>query len=188
MLSYVDIEKLPMSPRNLANRRFPPEVLNTVLYAEKCELTEYRHLMKNPKYRQLYGQSYGKELGRLSKGIPGQVKVTNKIFFIDKANLPVNCWKDVNYGRIVVSYLPEKDDPYRTRLTVGGDWVNYPVNFDTTTVDLLTVKLLLNSIISTLGAKNITIDIKYFYLNNPMTRFEYMRLKLTNLSNDFVQQ
>ena len=33
-----------------------------------------------------------------------------------------------------------------------------------------------------------TIDIKYFYLNTPMPRFEHMRLKLTYLPNNFVQQ
>ena len=30
------------------------------------------------------------------------------------------------------------------------------------------------------------IDIKYFYLNTPMYRFEYMKLKLSNLPKDFV--
>ena len=33
-----------------------------------------------------------------------------------------------------------------------------------------------------------TIDIKYFYLNTPVPCFEYMRLKLTDLPNDFMQQ
>ena len=33
-----------------------------------------------------------------------------------------------------------------------------------------------------------TIDIKDFYLNTPMPRFEYMRLKITYLPNNFVQQ
>ena len=77
-------------------------------------------------------------------------------------------------GRVVVNYRPEKDDPYRTRLTVGGDRVNYPGDCGTPTVDLLTVKLLLNSVVSTLNAKFMTIDIKDFYLNTPMSRYEYM--------------
>ena len=54
------------------------------------------------------------------------------------------------------------------------------------TVNLLTVKLLLNSIISSPGAKFLTIDIKNFYLNTPMKRFEYMRLKLSDLPEDFL--
>jgi len=48
----------------------------------------------------------------------------------------------------------------------------------TPTVDLLTVKLMFNSIISTPNAKFMTIDIKDFYLMTPMDRFEYFRMKL----------
>ena len=33
-----------------------------------------------------------------------------------------------------------------------------------------------------------TIDIKDFYLNTPMSRYEYMRLKLSDLPEDFVKQ
>ena len=64
----------------------------------------------------------------------------------------------------------------------------YPRDCGTPTVELLTVKLLLNSIISSPGAKFLTIDIKNFYLNTPMKRFEYMRLKLSNLTEDFVER
>ena len=55
-------------------------------------------------------------------------------------------------------------------------------------MDLLTVKLLLNCVISTPGAKFITIDIKDFYLNTPMSYCKYMQLKLSNLPNDFIKQ
>ena len=64
----------------------------------------------------------------------------------------------------------------------------YPSDCGTPTVDLLTAKLLLNSIISSPGAKFLTIDIKNFYINTPMKRFEYMRLKLSDLPEDFVEQ
>ena len=49
-----------------------------------------------------------------------------------------------------------------------GVRVNYLGDCDTPTVDLNTVKILLNSIVSTLNAKFMTIDIKDFYLNTPM--------------------
>ena len=87
----------------------------------------------------------------------------------------------MTYGRIVVDYRPNKTGPYRTVLTVGGDRVKYPVDCSTPTVELTTVKILLNSIVSTLNAKFITIDIKDFYLNTTMDQSEYMRLKLSNL-------
>ena len=69
---------------------------------------------------------------------------------------------------------------------VGGDRVHYPGDAGTPTADLLTVKLLINSIVSTPGAKFFTMDIKDFYLNTPMTRFEYMRLRLADIPEDVI--
>ena len=48
------------------------------------------------------------------------------------------------------------------------------------------VKLLINIIISTPGFKFMTIDIKYFYLNTLMELFQYMKLKLSDLPEDFI--
>ena len=94
----------------------------------------------------------------------------------------------MKYGRIVVNYRPEKSDPNRVRLTVGGDHINYPGNCSMPTADILTVKMLLNSVISTKGAKFMSIDIKNFYLNTPMARYEYMRLKIAELPQDFIDE
>ncbi len=44
---------------------------------------------------------------------------------------------------------------------MGGNLINYPGNCGTPTADLLTVKLLFNSIISTPHAKFMCIDIKW---------------------------
>jgi hypothetical protein len=59
-------------------------------------------------------------------------------------------------------------------LVTGGDSVHYPSNTSTSTANLLTIKILINSIISTAGAKFMTMDIKDFYLNTLMARCEYM--------------
>ena len=101
--------------------------------------------------------------------------------------MPAERWRDVTYGRVVVKFRPEKEDPYRKRLTFGRDRVNYPYDCGTPTVNLATVKYLLNSVISTPLAKFMTIDIKVLYLCTPMTRFEYMRLKLSNFPDDVVR-
>ena len=123
---------------------------------------EYRNIISNPRYRTLWSKSYENELGRLAQGIPGRFKGTDTTFFIDRADIPEDCWKYVTYGRIFVSYRPEKADPNRTRLTVGGDRVNYPGDCGTPTTDILTFKLLLNSTISTPGDRFMNIDIKDF--------------------------
>ena len=94
-------------------------MINTVLNQETGEMMEYRQVMKKPKYRELYEKAYAKEIGRLAQGIPGLADSTETIFFIDKKNVPSDRWKDVTYGKIVVNYRPEKEDPYRVRLTVG---------------------------------------------------------------------
>ena len=186
MLSCATINQLRLSPKNLASRRFPVEMINAVLNEETGDLMEYRQVMKFPKYQKLYAKSYSKELGRLSQGIPGVVNGTNTIFSIEKNDVPAERWKDAIHGRVVVNYRPEKVDPYRTRLTVGGNLVVYLGDCSTPTVYLLTVKLILNIFISTPDAKFMTIDIKDFYLNTPMDRFEYMKLKLSDLPEDFV--
>jgi hypothetical protein len=63
---------------------------------------------------------------------------------------------------------PQKDEIYRTQLTVGGNLIDFPGNKSTPTADLLTAKLLLNSTISTPGAVFLGINLANFYLNTPM--------------------
>ncbi len=71
---------------------------------------------------------------------------------------------------------------------MGGNLVNYPGDCGTPTVDLLTVKLMLNSIISTPNAKFMTIDLKDFYLLTPMNRYEYFRMKIDLFPQDVIDE
>ena len=48
------------------------------------------------------------------------------------------------------------------------------------------VKILLNSIISTKDTKCVMLDVKDFYLNTSMTRYEYMRIKLTDIPEEII--
>jgi hypothetical protein len=98
------------------------------------------------------------------------------IFFIQWDQVPRNRMKDTIYGFITCLVYPEKiDEPNRTRLVARGDRVHYPGHAGTPTADLLTITLLINSIISTQGAKFMTMDIKDFYLNTPMAKYKYMQ-------------
>ncbi len=72
-------------------------------------------------------------------------------------------------------------------MTVGGNRILFPGDVSTPTVELLTVKMHLNSVISTPGARYCTFDIKDFYLMTPMERPEFMRMKLSDLPEDFVK-
>ncbi len=65
---------------------------------------------------------------------------------------------------------PKKtEEPNRTRLVAGGDRVHYPFDAGMPTANLLTVKLLVNSMISTPGTRFFTMDSKNFYLCTPMS-------------------
>ena len=69
-------------------------------------------------------------------------------------------------------YLSHTTPKKMTQTICKGDMGTPPV-------DMLTVKLHLNSVISTPGAQYYTINLKAFYLNTPMAWPEYMRTKLT---------
>jgi len=119
--------------------------------------------------------------------MPGRNTGTNIIVFIKKDQVPRARAKDVTYGLITTLILPEKiEEPNRTRLVAGGDKVHYPGDAGTPTADLLTIKILLNSTISTPNAKFMTMDIKDFYLNTPMARYEYMRRRLLDVPEDVI--
>jgi hypothetical protein len=99
------------------------------------------------------------------------------IFFIPKDKVSRARAKDVTYGLITCLIRTEKtNEPNRTRLVAGGDRVHYPFDASTLTANLLTIKLLINSMISTPGARFFTMDINNSYLCTPMMRYEYMQL------------
>ena len=53
--------------------------------------------------------------------------------------------------------------------------------------DLLTVKLLLNSVISTEKAKFCSVNIKNFYLCTPIKCYEYVRMHLSDFPEDAIE-
>ena len=187
MLQCMEIPgyKSPFSPRQAASRKYPLQFLCDLAYAvlddETGDLLEYRHLMKHPKYKDVWTKSFGKEIRRLAT-------TTETIFFIKKDEIPQERRGDETYARIVCVYRDGKKDKYRTRITMGGNLVNYPGDCGTPTADLLTVKLLLNSVISTPNSKFMTLDLKDFYLMTPMTRYEYFRMKIELFPQDIIDE
>jgi hypothetical protein len=96
--------------------------------------------------------------------------------------------KDVMYGSFSCDYKPNKTEKERTRLTAGGDRISYPEDVGTPTADMLVFKCLINSVVSTKGAKCMMLDIKDFYLNTPMKRYKYMRLKMTDIPDEIIKE
>jgi hypothetical protein len=89
-------------------------MLHAVLDKTTGHLMEMRHLLVNPKYKELWGKSYTKELGHLAQGMPGVSKGTNTIVFIPREEISHNCKCNVTYARVCVNYCLEKEDPNRT--------------------------------------------------------------------------
>jgi hypothetical protein len=81
------------------------------------------------------------------------VKATNTIFFIRKDQLPKDRMKDVTYRSFICDIKQNKTETHQTRLTAGGDRINYPEDVGTPTADMTLVKMMLNSVISMRGAK-----------------------------------
>ena len=71
---------------------------------------------------------------------------------------------------------------------VGGDRINYPGAVATPTAEMLVAKMLFNSVVSTKGAKFMTMDISNFYLMTPLKRPEYIRMKLTDIPKEVIDE
>ena len=160
-----------------------------VMDAETGKLLNYKQLMRNTKYRKAWSLSSANEFGRLANGIGGRIKnPTNTIDFIHQHEVPKERMKDVTYGQFVCTVRPEKAEPNRTRFTVGGDRINYPGAVATPTADMLVAKMLFNSVISTKGARFMTMDISNFYLMTPLHRPEFIRIKLSDIPDEVIEE
>ena len=128
-------------------------------------------------------RSFSDELGQLAQGIRN-IKGTNTITAILKSVILKD--KKVTYKKIVCEMRTHKDVKERTRLTVGGNLLDFTDNLSTPTASVTTVKFVLNSVISTPNTKYLTADIQHFYLNNDLPDPEYMRLPISIIPQDFI--
>ena len=63
---------------------------------------------------------------------------TYTMFFIVQDQVPRDRIKDVSYGRIIVDYIPHKEEPHRTGLSVGGNLIVYAGDVITPTAEITT--------------------------------------------------
>ena len=117
-------------------------------------------------------------------GIPAS-EGTDTIRFIKVGDIPGG--RKATYLRICSTDRPQKKKMRRVRFTVGGDRVEYPGKVSTKTASIATAKMLCNSIVSTPGAKFMTMDTKDFHLCTPMDRYEYMRARIDDILKDIFE-
>ena len=108
------------------------------------------------------------------------------MFFIHRYQVPKG--KKVSYARTVCMIRPKKDEKNRTRITVGGDQLEYDGKVATETSSLETAKLHINSTISTPGAKYMCMDAGNFYLNTPLEDFQYMRFPVWMIPDEIMKE
>jgi hypothetical protein len=74
----------------------------------------------------------------------------------------------VTYARFVFNHCPQKEDPNHVCITVGGNLINNPFELTSCTADMVSLKLLWNSTISTKGARFAGANFKNMYLEMPL--------------------
>ena len=159
-------------------------------------MLEHRQLRAHPDHKHTWDTSYANELGRLCQGIGThptaphfkRIEGTNTFTPIRLADIPVDRRNDITYTRVVCDIRPQKADPFRTRITIGGNRIAYPGDTGTRTASLETVKLLINSTLSTPNAKFACFDIANFYLGTPLDRHEYVKIKLNVIPHEFIDE
>jgi hypothetical protein len=73
-------------------------------------------------------------------------------------------------------------------ITIDGNNIAYPGDAGTPTGLIELVKLLINSVLSLSNARFTTMDLKNFYLNTPLNRPEYIRIKLVEISQELIDK
>jgi hypothetical protein len=158
---------------------------NAVLHPVTGKEMEYSALMKDPRLQPLWTRGFGNECGHLFQGIR-DIPGTDTCFFIKLKNIPKD--RKITYGKIVCDYKPHKKEKERVRLTVGGDRLNYSGDVATSTTDITTFKILINSTLSTEDDAMMMMDIKTYYLGTPLPRFEYMKMLLSRFPEEIIQK
>jgi hypothetical protein len=147
-------------------------------------LLEYRHLTKHkdPEIRKKWQLSGANEFGRTMQGVgktrskDDRIERTDTMHLIHKCDIPKN--KKMTYARFCSDIRPQKTETHRTRLTAGGDRLDYEGKTSTDTAGLETIKIHINSTISRKEAKYMCIDIENMYLNTRLLSPEYMRIHI----------
>jgi hypothetical protein len=93
-----------------------PEMVNDVICPETGTSLKHQELITKLRYKIKWMRSTANKINRLYN--------TNTIRFIQRSNIPKG--RKVTCGSFVVDIKNHKEEKERTRLTVGGDKIEYP--------------------------------------------------------------
>jgi hypothetical protein len=124
----------------------------------------------------------------LAQGCPGVTKGTNTICYLSPTNIcKISQDRTVTYARTVIDHLPQKEDPNHVCITVGGNLINYPFKLTTRTADMVSSKILWNSVIGTKDAHFAGTNIKNMYPETPLDWYEYMKMPIAIFPTDIIE-
>lgn len=164
---------------------FLHHVANSVEHPITGKLMEYRELIRDPITTPAWTISSANEFGRLSQGIR-DIPGTNTIFYIRHDEVPAG--RTCTYLRFVCLVRPQKEEQNRTRITVGGNLIDYPGDKSARTAGLTTVKCLANSIISRKNARALALDLKNYYLNTDLDRPEFAKIHISMIPQEIIDK
>ena len=123
--------------------------------------------------------------GHLSQDL-NKHALTDTIYLFLRKDKP----KDIRAAYVieVCDIRPHKTETHITRLATGGNLIDYPGEVSTPTSDLTTMKLHVNSTISDVKLRYICMDMKDFYLNNIMSRAEYIMIQISLIPQECVDK
>jgi hypothetical protein len=159
-------------------------------------MLEYRHLINypDPKVWKQWQISSTNEFWRTMQGVrknrpeEDRIKGTDTMHLIKKCNLQKG--KTITYARFVSEIRLQKAEIHRTRLTGGGDQLDYEGKISTDTAGLETIKIHTNSTISRAkkGARYLCIDIGNMYLNTKLLAPEYLRIYIDLIPEEIREE
>ena len=108
--------------------------------------------------------------------------------FINFQDIPKMRINEVCYTFVLCQERPVKSDLNRTRKTICDMNVQYPCDVGTKTASINILKLIIKSVISRAGAKFVAFGIRNFYLNTPMKKAEYVKIKFSKIPQELVDE
>jgi hypothetical protein len=82
----------------------------------------------------------------------------------------------------------QKEEKCHTRMTLGGNLVDYPGDVSMGMAEMETIKILLSSVVSTPGATFCSADVTNFNLNTPMDQEDNVHIHISLIPNEIIQE
>ena len=183
LLQHIGMTQRPMKFEHYANPMVHPITGETI--------SSYKKLMHNPATAEVWQTVFGKDFGGMCQGDnkTGQ-KGTNAMFVMthDEIAHALRAKRVFTYGNPVSDHRPQKEDPNRIRITASRNLIKCKEEISVRTADINTAKLHWNSVISTIGARYMCLDIEKFYLTAALEYFEYMKMPLALFPAWIIEQ